>query len=234
MLGPPPEPAPSKLPRRRLPRYLPSLYTRPPRRRHQGHPPTSGEGYVPGSLVEHYLTRRSRGSSKPPAPEEEIADPDEGLEEIIVDEVPPEFRESPPKVPPLRQPFRLSIWTACSTISRQTSPQGMSVREMDGQINGGSPRAGMTRRTTSQRKGGPNQKLGAACSRRLRAPPPLERTALARTPDPGNAASSSTAGAPPETLSGAPMEVEEEGAGSPEEEICFTGDYSDMAPDYDE
>ena len=29
------------------------------------------------------------------------------------------------------------------------------------------------------------------------------------------------------------MEVEEE-AGSPEEEICFIGDYSDMAPDYDE
>ena len=65
-----------------------------------GAPPTSGEGYVPGSLVEHYLTRRSRGSSKPPAPEEEIADPDEGLEEIIVDEVPPEFRESPPELPP--------------------------------------------------------------------------------------------------------------------------------------
>ena len=72
-----------------------------------GAPPTSGEGYVPGSLVEHYLTRRSRGSSKPPAPEEEIADPDEGLEEIIVDEVPPEFRERLPGVPPLRQPFRL-------------------------------------------------------------------------------------------------------------------------------
>ena len=30
------------------------------------------------------------------------------------------------------------------------------------------------------------------------------------------------------------MDVEEEGAGSPEEEICYTGDYSDMAPDYDE
>ena len=53
-----------------------------------------------------------------------------------------------------------------------------------------------------------------------------------RTPDPGHAASSSTTGAPPETSPGAPMEVEEEGA--PEEEICFTGDYSDMAPDYDE
>ena len=37
-----------------------------------------------------------------------------------------------------------------------------------------------------------------------------------------------------ETSPGAPMEVEEEGAGSPEEEICFTGDYSHMAPDYDE
>ena len=66
-----------------------------------GAPPTSGESYVPGSLVEHCLTRRSRGSSKPAAPEEETADPDEGLEEIVVDEVPPEFRESPPGVPPV-------------------------------------------------------------------------------------------------------------------------------------
>ena len=65
-----------------------------------GAPPTSGESYVPGSLVEHYLTRRSKGSSKPPAPEEEAADPDEGLEEIVVDEVPPELRESRPGVPP--------------------------------------------------------------------------------------------------------------------------------------
>ena len=70
---------------------------------------------------------------------------------------------------PTREKTKPSIWTACLTISRQTSPQGMSVRETDGQINGGSPRAGMTRRTTSQ-----------SSSRRLRALPPLERTALAR------------------------------------------------------
>ena len=38
--------------------------------------------------------------TKPPAPEEETADPDEGLEEIVVDEVPPEFRERSPGVPP--------------------------------------------------------------------------------------------------------------------------------------
>ena len=111
----------------------------------------------------------------------------------------------------------------------------MSVRETDGQISGGSPRADMTRRTTS-RKGGPSQKLGAACSRKLRAPPPLKPIALARphrrtalalgmstTGPQGHAASSSTTGAPPDTSPGAPMEVEEEGAGSPEEEICFTG-----------
>ena len=98
VLGPPRGQTPARLPLHRLSRCLPNLYIRPPRRRHQGHP-TSGESYVPGSLVEHYLTRRSRGSSKPPAPEEETSDPDEGLEEIVVDEVPPEFRESPAAVP---------------------------------------------------------------------------------------------------------------------------------------
>ena len=61
-------------------------------------PVQAGACYAPAGRVP--VTRRSRGSSKPPAPEEETADPDEGLEEIVVDEVPPKFGESPPEVPP--------------------------------------------------------------------------------------------------------------------------------------
>ena len=77
------------MPRRRLPRYLPSLYTRLLGGVIRGTPDEWGR-LCPGQL----------GRALPYPAEEEIADPDEGLEEIIVDEVPPEFRESPPGVPP--------------------------------------------------------------------------------------------------------------------------------------